>query len=84
MRLTPQVEFVMLTTESTGTVDIGCDLLTDFGQESVDATTEEFDRLPLELTLPALVCFEDGNRTGAERTVVEEGDLGIEEKQFFQ
>ena len=44
---------------------------------------EELHRLALELELEALVLLEDGPRAGAERTVVEEDDAGIEEKELF-
>ena len=44
------------------------------------AAVEEVDRLELELPLPRLVALEDRPRIGAERPMVEEGDLGIEEE----
>jgi hypothetical protein len=39
--------------------------------------------MSLELALQPLVLLEDGSWAGAERAVVEEDDLGIEEKELF-
>jgi hypothetical protein len=49
-------------------------------EEGGQAAIEEVDRLALELSLPVLVALEDGPRAGAERAVVEEGDLRVEEE----
>jgi len=49
-------------------------------EERGQAAVEEVDGLALQLALPGLVALEDRPRAGAERAVVEEGDLGIEEE----
>jgi hypothetical protein len=41
---------------------------------------EELDRLPLHLALKLLVPLEDGAWAGAERAVVQEDDVGVEEE----
>lgn len=46
------------------------------------AGVEELDRLSLELQLPALILLEYRPWAGAERTVVEEGDCGIEQEKI--
>ena len=43
---------------------------------------EKLDRIPLELELKALVLREHRPWAGAERPVVEEDDLGIEQKEL--
>ena len=43
---------------------------------------EKLDRIPLELELKALILGEHRSRAGAERPVVEEDDLGIEQKEL--
>src|SRR5207253_3787961 len=49
-------------------------------EELGHAASEEVDRLLLELPLPCLVALEDRTRAGAERAVIEERDLGVEEE----
>ena len=44
------------------------------------AARQEVDGLELELPLPRLVAIEDGPRARAERSVVEERDLGVEQE----
>jgi hypothetical protein len=62
-----------------GTAEIGGERCPCAVEEAGEAASQKVDRLPLELALPGLVGLEDRTRAGAERTVVEEGDLGVEE-----
>jgi hypothetical protein len=49
-------------------------------EQGGQAAVDEFDGLGLEFALPDLIALEDRPRAGAERSVVEEGDLGVEEE----
>ena len=49
-------------------------------EQAVKPAREKFDRPALELELPLLVALEDGARAGAERTVIQEDDVRIEQE----
>ena len=49
------------------------------GQQPLQASAQELDRLLLQLALPGLVGLEDRPRAGAEAAVVEEGDVPAEQ-----
>ena len=53
-------------------------------QQVLRAPSQELDRLPLQLALPAAVLGEHRLRRGPERPVVEEDDVGIEQELLAQ
>ena len=66
-------------------VDVGRQRGTRFAHQAVEAAlvAEELHRLALQLALPPLVFLEHNLGRGAERAVVQEGDVGIEQEQVF-
>ena len=65
-------------------IEIGGHRGTSLVQQVLRTPTEELDRLPLQLALPAAVLGEYWLRRGPERPVVEEDDVRIEQKLLAQ
>jgi hypothetical protein len=64
----------------------GADVLAEHGADGrklvAEPAFEQVDGLALELELPPLIGLEDGARTGAECTVIQVGDLRIEQEEI--
>jgi hypothetical protein len=64
--------------------EIGGHLGAGIVEEIVGAPAEELDRLPFKLPLPALVLVKDRFRSSAERSVIEEDDVRIDQEFLAQ
>src|SRR5262249_46838363 len=64
--------------------EVGCQLPTGVRHQGSGLSPEKGDGLPLQLTLPGLVGLEDRPRASAERAMVEEDDVRVEQEECFE
>src|SRR5215510_1560280 len=64
--------------------EVGCQLRTGVRHQCGGLSPKKGHRLPLQLTLPGLVGLEDRQRASAERAVVEEHDVRVEQEECFE
>lgn len=63
--------------------DVSSERSARVAHQFVESAPQEFDWLIFQLALPRLISFKYGARSGAERTVIQKNDMGIEQKQIW-